>query len=132
MRTHLQCLPDPRAALRCRHLAHLQAEGHVLLHGHVRKQRIALEHHAGIALVNGQTGDVRPADQDAPRRGLDEPGDHAQGGRLAAAAGPQKRDQFAVFDIEREIGDRRGLAETLVQMLDRDCGHGYTTWLSLT
>jgi hypothetical protein len=32
-------------------LAHLQRKGHVLRHRHVREQRVALEHHAHVALV---------------------------------------------------------------------------------
>ena len=46
------------ADLRLRQLAHLEAEGDVLRHRHVRKQRIALEHHAGVALPRRQRGDV--------------------------------------------------------------------------
>ena len=40
----------PGFDLRFRDLLHAKAERHVLGHGHVRKQRVVLEHHAGRPL----------------------------------------------------------------------------------
>ncbi|MNT10347.1 hypothetical protein D3C72_1451730 [compost metagenome] len=97
---HVQHAAYLRVALGLGHLVHFQPEGHVLGHRHVRKQRIALEHHAGVALVNRQPGHVGVADKDAAGRGGDEAGDHAQGRRLAAAAGAQERDQLAFRDLQ--------------------------------
>jgi hypothetical protein len=45
-------------ALGLGHLAHLQAEAHVVGHRHVRKERIALEHDAQPARVGLGMGDV--------------------------------------------------------------------------
>ena len=42
--------------------------GDVLQHGHVREQRIGLEHHADVALGGGEPRHVLAADQDAARR----------------------------------------------------------------
>jgi hypothetical protein len=51
---------DLLARLRGAGLAHAERERHVLLDGHVREERIALEHHAHVAAMRGQRLD-RPA-----------------------------------------------------------------------
>ena len=67
--------PTPRSASRARaarfvlaHAAHAQAVAHVLDHVHVREQRVALEHHAHVALGRAQRGDVAPAHEDRAAR----------------------------------------------------------------
>ncbi len=69
----------------------LQAEGHVVVHAHVRIERIALEHHREAAPARGHAADVacrRAAGLPAVDRL--EPRDQAQQGGLAAARGPTK------------------------------------------
>ncbi len=65
--------------------AHLQAERHVVQAGHMREQRVALEHHRGAATHRRQVGDVRAMDQDVAVGHCLVPGDHPQRGGLAAA-----------------------------------------------
>jgi hypothetical protein len=66
-------------------LAHLQPEGEVLVHRHVRKQRIVLEHHANVALFRRHVDDVLAVEADGAFARLLEAGDHLQRRRLAAA-----------------------------------------------
>ena len=69
----------------------------------MRKERVVLEHHADIAPVRGYAADVRVVDQDLPGFGLDEPGDRAQQRGLAAAARPEKAEEFSIGEIERHL-----------------------------
>ena len=84
----------------------------------MREQRIALEHHAGGALLGRPVGDV---DAVAERRAvarLHEAGkDHQEGG-LARAGRPEQGQEFAAADIERQIVQRTERAEALA---DPDC-----------
>ena len=66
------------AISRARHAFLLQAEGDVLLHRHVREQRVGLEHHVDRPLVRRDAGHVHAVDEDAARGGLLEAGQHAQ------------------------------------------------------
>ena len=68
-----------------RHLAHLQAEGDVVAHAHMREQRVALEHHAQATAGGFCVGNVATVEQDLAAADVDETGDHLQGGGLATA-----------------------------------------------
>jgi hypothetical protein len=105
-------------ALRPGDAAHLQREGDVLGHAHVREQRVALEHHAEIALVGGRPGDVLAADLDLARGRVLEPRDGHQDRRLARAAGAEQRHEFAGCHVERHPVHGRDRAETLHQVPD--------------
>ena len=85
------------------HLAHLQAEGHVVKHGQVREERIALEHEAEVALVQRHLRVVLTVKDDLARHRLGEAGDHAQAGGLAAAGGAQQGDKLALFHAQVKI-----------------------------
>jgi hypothetical protein len=61
-----QRLLDAGRGLGLRDLSHLEPEGHVLGHRHVREERVTLEHHAGVAPVRRHMGDVLGPDGDAP------------------------------------------------------------------
>jgi len=63
----------------------LHAEGDVVMHSHVRKQRVGLEDHADVALVRLQRALVLAVDRQRATGRRFEAGDHAQNGRLAAA-----------------------------------------------
>ena len=57
-------LVDARADLRLRTLAHLQRKRDVLLHRHVREQRVALEHRVDVAVLRRHAGHVLAVDDD--------------------------------------------------------------------
>ncbi|MNL20251.1 hypothetical protein D3C87_1414900 [compost metagenome] len=94
-------------------LAHLQAEGHVVGHGQVREQRIALEHDAQPARVGLGVGDVAPVQRDDALRHVRKAGNHLQGGGLAAARRPQQRDEFPFFNGQVQIGNDAQVAVVL-------------------
>jgi hypothetical protein len=84
---HLERLLRLLARSGGRQLAHRQRERNVLLHRHVGKERVVLEHHADVALVRRAPGDVGAVDAQRAAVGLREPGDEAQQRGLARARG---------------------------------------------
>src|SRR6266568_3017860 len=76
--------------LRLRELPHLQTEGHVVVHAHVRVERVVLEHHGNVAVLGGEVVDDPVTDGDLPGRDFFEPRDHAEGRGLAAARWPDE------------------------------------------
>ena len=127
----LQHLGDALVGLRLWHAGDLEAEGDVLRDRQVGEQRIGLEHHADIALVGLQPGDVLAADDDRAGGRLLEAGDHAQHRRLAAARRSEEGDELAGADIEVEIlHDRGRCRRTFADVLDAEEGVGHGVRLS--
>ena len=93
--TRFQHVGDARDDLRRRHAVLLQAEGDVLLHRHVRKQRVGLEHHVHRALVRRNARHVDAVDEDLAAGRLFEAGQHAQQRGLAAARAAEQAEQLA-------------------------------------
>ena len=83
----------------------LEREAHVLGDGHVRVQRVVLEHHRDVAVLRRDVGDVAVADEDAAGVDLFEAGEHAQRGGLSAAGGADENEEFAVGDLEVQLVD---------------------------
>jgi hypothetical protein len=73
----------------------------------VREQRIALEHHAHVALVRRQRSGSAAVQPDLPALGALEAGQQHQRGRLARPRGAQQREELAARDGEIEPVDRR-------------------------
>src|SRR6185295_9660903 len=73
-----QELRDALLDLRTRFFPDLQAEGHVVEHVHVLKQRVALERKPHAPLSRRGPGAVRAVDANGPRVGLLEAGDEAE------------------------------------------------------
>ncbi len=84
--------PVPRPG----HPRHLQREGDVLAHRHVRVERVGLEHHRQAALGRQQVGGVLAVDLDMAGRDVLEPGDQPQQRGLAAARGADEDHELAV------------------------------------
>ncbi len=82
-----------------------------------------LEHEAHLALAHVPVRGIVAIEQDAPRIGMLEPGDDPEQRGLAAAGGPQQRDELARREIERDVVQGNELAEGLADALDRDA-HG--------
>ena len=80
---------------------HAQAEGEVLGDGHVRVERVGLEHHAEPPGTRWQVVDPGAADADLALGDLLEAGEHAQGRGLPAAGRPQEDQELA--RVHREI-----------------------------
>ena len=103
-------------------LRHLEGERHVVGDGHVRVQRVVLEHHRDVAVLGRDVGDVAVTDEDLAAVDLLEPREHPQGRGLAASRGPDENHELAVADLEVDAGDR-GLVVARVPPLCLVEGH---------
>jgi hypothetical protein len=106
-----------------RRLLHPQTEGHVLEHGHVREDRVVLEHHGEAAPARRKAAHVVAADHDAAGILPLEACDDAQKRGLAAARRPQQGDELAVADVQRDLLKGPEGAELLDDPVDDDVGH---------
>ena len=73
----------PPLACGFRHAAHLEAEGDVLRHRHMRKERIVLEDDADVAMLGQDVGDVAARKHDDACISRAEAGDDPEQRRLA-------------------------------------------------
>jgi hypothetical protein len=122
---------DPLADQVARGVPGAQAVGDVLVHRHVREQRVVLEHHADVAAARGQVIDGAAVHPDAARGGHDEAADDPQQRGLATAARAQQGDQLARLDGQADAVHRGGRAEAVGDRLELDAvarsaglGHG--------
>ena len=113
-----QHLADARRDLGLRHAVLLETEGDVALDRQVRKQRIALEHHVDRPPVRRHAGDILAVQQDAAFARLLETREHPQQRGLAAARGPEQREEFAFEDVQRQPLDGDEIAEALAHRLE--------------
>ncbi len=79
-----------------------QAERHIVLDAHMRKQRVVLYHHAQAALIRWHVGDIDVTDGNTPGGGLHEAGDRPQHGGFTRTGGADQRQHFAGGDGERQ------------------------------
>jgi hypothetical protein len=90
----------------------------------MRIERVVLEDHRDVAIARRDVVDHAVADQDIAGRDFLEPGDHAQGGRLAAAGRPDQNHEFVVLDLKIDSFNRLHVAVVdLVDLADRNLGH---------
>ena len=123
---HRQHLRDARLDLGVGHLPDLQAVADVPGHRHVGKQRIGLEHHADIALLDRQVRDVDPVEQHlAAGVGFFEAGDDAQRRGLAAARGAEEHDGLTGMDGEVERLQRAGAVGEGLRAVGQGNGDGF-------
>ena len=110
----------PPLDLRARHAPLLQPEGDVAAHCHMRPQRVALEHHADVALVRRQARDVAPADRHLPALRDVEAGDQAKQRGLAAARRAEEGEELARLDVEVDVLQHAVAAVGQVHAVDAD------------
>ena len=117
-------LAHPRRDLTARDARYAQAVAHVLLDGHVRKQRVVLENRVDLAPVGRVIGHVAPVQHDAAGIGGFKPGDQPQHGGLAATRRPEQGDELALLQRKGHIVDGDDAArKRLRQVLDFQNGH---------
>ena len=117
-------LLDPAADLLLRGFPVLQAEGHVVPHGQVRVQRVALEHHGDVPVPRLHVVDRLPVDEDGALGDLLQAGHHAQGRGLAAAGRADQHHELAVRDGQVQRPDRGGpVLVALGDALEHDPRH---------
>jgi hypothetical protein len=114
---------DAAALLGVGHPRQREREAHVLAHGHVRVQRIALEHHRHVAFLGQQVVDDATVDADHPGADVLQPGEHAQQRGLAAARGADQHGERTVRDLDADLVQHRHRAELLAHPLDADGCH---------
>src|SRR5580692_8866709 len=100
----------------------LQAEGDVLLDGHVREQRVRLKHHVDRPLIRWHAGHILAVDEYLPRARRFESAQHAQQRGFAATRGAQQAEYFALVDFQADIVDRLEIAEGFGDALDLHVG----------
>ena len=109
---HLERVGDPLAPL-APGPAHHEAVGDVLLHGHVREQRVVLEHGVDVPVVGARPRDVLPTQEDPARGRLLEAGDHPKARGLAGPGRPEHREELSLADVEVDPVDGDDVAEAL-------------------
>ena len=123
----LDDLADAALSDVARRLPHLEREGDVLRHRHMRKERVALEHHAEGARLGASLSDVLALAHQAPDGRLLEAGHDHEKGRLAGAGGAEQGQKFAAADIERHTFERlerpEGLSDADRLKADRPYAH---------
>src|SRR5271169_6748500 len=92
----------PPANLRLGHPLFLQAEGDVFRHGHMRPEGIALKHHASVAAMGREPGDVLVAEEYPALVRNVKARQTAQESGFAAAAGAEEKEQLPRIDFEIE------------------------------
>src|SRR5205085_10408749 len=110
---------QPPGDLRAGQLAQAQPVRHVAAHGHVRPERVILEHHADVARVRRQPLDATLAEADLARIDGGEARDQPQQCGLAAARRAEQREQLTVGDLERDAVDGGGAGEALGDFAER-------------
>ena len=91
--------------------AYARTVGDVLQHGHVREQRVVLEHGVDVAVVGRHGRHVLAVEQHLPAIGRVEARHQPQARGLARARGPEHREELAGLDGERHVVDRAHVAE---------------------
>ena len=118
----LRRLVDPAVDLLLGDLPQLQGEGHVLPHGHVGIQGIALEDHGDVPVLGLYVVDLPLVDVQLPLGDVLQSGHHPQGGGLAAAGGAHQHDKLLVRDLQIEVVHRGHISIIdLKNMLQTDC-----------
>jgi hypothetical protein len=104
-------------------LGHLQREGDVAAHAHVRIERIGLEHHRKAALGRPDGAYVLGVDHNLAGADVLEAGDQAQQSRLAAPRGADEDREGAVRDLQIDAVDDFDAAEFLANVDEFDAAH---------
>ena len=118
----LRRVGEARLGLRARDLPHLEAEGEVLAHGHVRVERVALEDHRDVPLARRDAVHDAVPDRDRALGRLVEARDEAQRRRLAAPRGPDEDEELAGRDVEIEAREDARLPVRLADLLETNPG----------
>ena len=90
-------------------------------HGHVRVQRVVLEHHRDVAMARREPGHVAPADPHRPGGQRLEPATIRSVVLFPQPDGPDEHDELARRHLEADVVDRDDPAgELLAHALEDD------------
>ncbi len=107
--------------------AHLQAERHVVLHAHVRVERVVLEYHGDVSVHGRQLIDYVAVDRDVAGADRFKPGDHPERRRFAAAGRSDEHHELLVADLQIDVFDGVHAVVELVDPLEDDLSHSLPT-----
>ena len=99
------------------HLFQLQAEGDVVPHVQVRKQRVLLKHGIHPALVGRDAGNILAVENHAAGIRRFKPADDAQGGGFPTAGRAQQGDELLFADVQVNMIQHRRAVILLVDVL---------------
>jgi len=116
-------LIDPALDLVLREALQAQPERHVLVHRHMRVERVVLEHHRDVAVLRRHVVDDGVANQDVAAADLLQAGDHAERRGLAAAGRADQDDEFLVGDFEIDAAHGLDFIVALDHLAQRHLGH---------
>ena len=119
---HLQSILDEPAPLGPGNLPHHEAVADVVGDGHMREQRVILEHRVDLALVWSEAGDVVAAQRDPAGGRCLEPRDHAEARGLPGSGRPEHREELPFADLQVHPVHRDNVAEPLHHALQPDGG----------
>ena len=107
-------------------LAALGPEGDVVADRQVREEGVGLEDGVDRPLVGPRAGQVGLPDHHPAGRGLLQPGDHPQGGGLAAARRTEQGEEGAPRDVEVNAVDGDEVTEGLGHALEPEVAAGFS------
>ncbi len=108
---------------------HLEREGDVVAHAHMRIERIGLEHHRQPPLRRADLRHVLAVDEHLARGHILQSRDETQKRGLAAARGTDEDGELAVLDVEIDAVDDIDGAEGLSDLLQLNAAHGgFSLW----
>ena len=119
---HLRDFIHPRLPAGLLLFAHLHAEGDVVAHRQVRKQRIVLEDHREVALSGRHFGDVLIVQPDLPLADRLQPGEQAQQGAFTAAGRAHQHHEFPFANIQRQGAEGRFTVKLFTDVLQTKHG----------
>ena len=118
-------LPDSFFDLLLGIFTQLEAEGHVLVNGHVRIECVVLKDHCDVPVLRRNVVDEQPIDVNFSLGDFLEAGNHPQHRRFAAARGSYEDHELAVAYPNIRVFNRNDLpVENLADILEYDFGHG--------
>ena len=115
---------DPLFDLGGVHLGHLQREGDVLAHRHMRIKRIGLEHHRQTTLGGNDIGRVFAIDLDMAGSDVLKPRDQPQQRGFPAARGADENRELSVLDGQVKGWDDLHVAKAFGDLFECDLSHG--------
>ncbi len=111
-----------------RNLLQAKAERDIFIYSHMRIQRVVLEYHRDIAVLRGNVVNNAVADIQLTVADIFQAGDHAQGGRFAAAGRADQNDEFFVLNLKVQVGYNGYIAGiNLFYMLKADACHNFAS-----
>jgi hypothetical protein len=120
---HLRGFFDAPINLGFRRFAQFQAKRHIIVHAHMRIERITLEHHRNVAILGRHIIDHPITDHNVAVRHLFQPRKATQRRRLAASRRSHQHQKLLVGNIEGEIFEGGEITEALPDVVELNGCH---------